>query len=100
MFSFIQGGLHYSATTIFFIGFELIFVIFRLYYKPGTWLDGYPALIMGNGDGTVNLRSLTGCLLWQTLQKQKIYSYPLPKVDHLMILQDKTVLDHISRLVK
>ncbi|XP_024935900.1 group XV phospholipase A2 isoform X2 [Cephus cinctus] len=37
----------------------------RLYYKPGTSVDGYPQLIPGDGDGTVNLRSLEGCLHWQ-----------------------------------
>ncbi|XP_065162884.1 phospholipase A2 group XV-like isoform X2 [Atheta coriaria] len=26
----------------------------KLYYKPGTWLDGKPTLINGDGDGTVN----------------------------------------------
>ncbi|KAL3282550.1 hypothetical protein HHI36_005730 [Cryptolaemus montrouzieri] len=71
----------------------------RLYYKPGTWLDGYPTLVMGNGDGTVNLRSLEGCLLWRNMQSQNIYSVPLAKVDHLGILSDKNVLQYISDLV-
>lgn len=72
----------------------------RLYYKPGTWLDGYPSLIMGNGDGTVNLKSLEGCLLWQNLQQQRIYSVPLPNVDHLGILGDVKVLQYLSNLIK
>ncbi|KAK9888719.1 hypothetical protein WA026_000945 [Henosepilachna vigintioctopunctata] len=72
----------------------------RLYYKPGTWLDGYPSLIMGNGDGTVNLRSLQGCAHWQNFQKQKIYILPFPKVDHLGILGHKDVLQYISHLVQ
>lgn len=70
----------------------------KLYYKPGTWLDGYPTLIYGDGDGTVNLRSLEGCKHWQSLQKQKIFYKELPKVDHLQILTDKTVQAYIAGL--
>nr|XP_012151510.1 PREDICTED: group XV phospholipase A2-like isoform X2 [Megachile rotundata] len=50
----------------------------KLYYKPGTSIEGTPQLIPGDGDGTVNLRSLEGCKHWQGQQKQKIYSQPFP----------------------
>ncbi|KAF7287599.1 hypothetical protein GWI33_005954 [Rhynchophorus ferrugineus] len=72
----------------------------KLYYKPGTWLDGYPTLIKGDGDGTVNLRSLEGCQHWQILQKQKVYYQPQPKVDHLGILHSKETQDYLINLVK
>lgn len=72
---------------------------FRLYYKPGTWLDGKPTLINGDGDGTVNRRSLEGCMRWEKKQKQKVYNRPLPKVDHMQILSDKNVLSYIQSLV-
>ncbi|CAH1105701.1 unnamed protein product [Psylliodes chrysocephalus] len=72
----------------------------RLYYKPGTFLDGYPTLIYGDGDGTVNRRSLEGCLHWRSLQKQKVFVQELPKVDHLQILHDKTMLKYISEVIK
>lgn len=85
--------LHYFSILI--VGF-----IHRLYYKPGTWLDGYPTLLNGDGDGTVNLRSLQGCLNWRTLQKQKIYGRELPKVDHLQILHDSSTLNYITDIVK
>lgn len=71
----------------------------RLYYKPGTWLSDYPTLVYGDGDGTVNRRSLEGCLHWQNLQKQKVHSLLLPKVDHMAILHDKNVLKYITDLV-
>ena len=50
-------------------------------------MDGYPTLIYGDGDGTVNLRSLEGCQHWQNLQKQKVFYEPLKNVDHLAILR-------------
>ncbi|XP_066249695.1 lysosomal phospholipase A and acyltransferase-like isoform X2 [Euwallacea similis] len=71
----------------------------RLYYKPGTWLDGTPTLINGDGDGTVNIRSLEGCRQWQTLQKQKIFYQSFPKVDHLAILHSNLTLQYVSGLV-
>lgn len=88
-----------ETANIFSIG-EIKTYFHRLYYKPGTWLDGYPTLIYGDGDGTVNRRSLEGCVHWQTLQKQKVYTKELPKVDHLQILHDKTTLSYITGLVK
>ncbi|CAG9824467.1 unnamed protein product [Phaedon cochleariae] len=72
----------------------------RLFYKPGTFLDGYPTLIYGDGDGTVNRRSLEGCLHWRTLQKQKVFVKELPKIDHLQILHDKSTQNYITSLIK
>ncbi|KAF5306639.1 hypothetical protein FQA39_LY08828 [Lamprigera yunnana] len=71
----------------------------KLYYKPGTWLDGYPTLINGDGDGTVNRKSLEGCLLWQKMQKQPVHVLALSNVDHMMILSHNSVLSYISDLV-
>ncbi|CAH4012107.1 phospholipase A2 group XV-like [Pieris brassicae] len=79
----------------------------KLVYKPGTWLDGYPTLIMGDGDGTVNLRSLSACEHWAkrrgltTLNKNKpIKSVPLKQAEHLKILHDPRVLDYITTVMK
>lgn len=69
-------------------------------YKPGAWLDGYPTFVYGDGDGTVNRRSLEGCLHWQTLQKQKVFVREMSKVEHLEILQNKNTLMYISGLIK
>ncbi|KAK0077115.1 hypothetical protein PV326_010270 [Microctonus aethiopoides] len=71
----------------------------RLYYKPGVTVDGYPLLILGDGDGTVNLRSLEGCLHWQGKQKQKIYHQPFSGVDHMEILRNATILDYIKTIL-
>lgn len=72
----------------------------RLYYKPGTSIDGYPELITGDGDGTVNLRSLEGCLYWQNKQKEKIYHQGFPGVNHMNILRNIDVLNYVKNVLK
>lgn len=54
----------------------------------------------GDGDGTVNKKSLEGCIHWRPLQKQKVFVTEIPKAEHLEILQDKNTLSYISSLIK
>lgn len=75
----------------------------RLVYKPGAWLDGYPTLAMGDGDGTVNLRSLNACEHWRKTRYRNgkpVKSLPLPNAEHLKILHDQRVLDYIGLVMK
>ncbi|CAK9799552.1 Phospholipase A2 group XV [Anthophora plagiata] len=72
----------------------------KLYYKPGISIEGTPQLISGDGDGTVNLRSLEGCKHWQGKQKRKIYSQVFPGVNHMNILKDTNVLSYIRTVLK
>lgn len=72
----------------------------RLFYKTGQFPTSYPTLIYGDGDGTVNRRSLEACLYWQKLQKQKIYGQGFPKVDHMNILKNKDVISYITEFMK
>ncbi|KRT78941.1 hypothetical protein AMK59_6658 [Oryctes borbonicus] len=70
----------------------------QIFYKPGSFYDN-PTLLNGDGDGTVNRRSLEGCRSWSSKQKQPIHELALPKVDHMSILKDINVLKYISNLV-
>ncbi|XP_076751443.1 lysosomal phospholipase A and acyltransferase [Xylocopa sonorina] len=72
----------------------------RLYYKPGTSIEGIPQLISGDGDGTVNLRSLEACKYWQGKQKQKVYFQFFPGVNHMDILRNTNVLNYIRTVLK
>lgn len=80
--------------------FDYSETIWRLQYKPGTWLDGTPSLIYGDGDGTVNIRSLEGCKHWQPLQKPKVFYQALPKTDHLEILRSNLSQQYIAELIR
>lgn len=70
------------------------FFISSLVYKKGD-LTGSPTLQTGNGDGTVNMRSLEGCTLWRDKQKNKIYNKEYPGVDHMSILSNPNVIKYI-----
>lgn len=59
-----------------------------------------PTLLKGDGDGTVNMRSLLGCLEWDGKQKQKVHHHVFNKVDHLQILRLKEPAVYVKTLVQ
>ncbi|XP_049868362.1 phospholipase A2 group XV-like [Pectinophora gossypiella] len=89
----------------------------RLVYKPGTWLDGYPALQAGDGDGTVNLRSLRACELWRMRTRggrggrggrgrrrppnggKPVKALALRGAEHLRILHDARAVAYLRTLL-
>lgn len=72
----------------------------KLIYKARTFPQGSPKIINGDGDGTVNIKSLESCKFWKNRQKQKVYHQVFPKVDHMNILKDKYVLQYVHDLLK
>lgn len=80
----------------------------RLEYAAGAWLDGRPALRLGDGDGTVNLRSLRACELWRMRSPSRRRSLnagrpvkvlPLRGAEHLQVLHDARVLDYVRTVL-
>lgn len=56
----------------------------------------------GDGDGTVNARSLKACEQWGGTKAQgpkTIHSVELPGADHMGILSDKRVLQYVLQLL-
>ncbi|XP_077505629.1 lysosomal phospholipase A and acyltransferase-like [Amblyomma americanum] len=68
------------------------------YHKPG-FPDIQPQVVFGDGDGTVNLRSLRGCLRFQYGQNQRVYEKTLDNVEHMSILYEPAVIEYIKALV-
>lgn len=57
-------------------------------------------MIWGNGDGTVNRRSLIGCQYWRNTRAQgdhKIYEQEYPGVEHYNMLSDTGPIRYIVR---
>ena len=72
-------------------------LFYRLVYKPGKFPDGYPDFVLGDGDGTVNKRSLEACTLWK--QKQKVYHQTFPNMDHMDVLEDDRIINYITSYI-
>jgi len=84
--------------SLFF--FNIYLSCFRMIYGPGKFPLKYPKLQYGNGDGTVNSRSLEGCNYWSSMQKQKVFHQVFPNADHMTILRDERVMDYIAQLME
>ncbi|XP_037047711.1 phospholipase A2 group XV-like isoform X2 [Bradysia coprophila] len=70
----------------------------KLNYTKSGDLSSKPTLINGDGDGTVNLRSLQACARWIGAKEQlskNISTLSLPGVDHLGILGEQSVVQYI-----
>ncbi|KAA3679181.1 lysophospholipase III [Paragonimus westermani] len=55
--------------------------------------DQNPQILDGDGDGSVNLRSLEVCRNWN-----RVKEIALPGAEHLTILRDKRLIDQIKRV--
>lgn len=67
-------------------------------FGPGRFKD--PKIDYGDGDGTVNIRSLMGCTKWATTQTQDVYHQVFSDADHMKILRDERVLEYIVQLME
>ncbi|XP_053212755.1 phospholipase A2 group XV-like isoform X2 [Panonychus citri] len=68
------------------------------YDPPEKFPNHRPNIIHGDGDGTVNLRSLEGCLRWTDQQTQSVDYLNVTGADHLSILADPNVLNYIKKI--
>lgn len=71
----------------------------RLNYEKSAGLDGTPKLENGDGDGTVNYKSLAACGEWTKLQQAPIRKLELDGVDHMGVLSNAKVLKYILDLL-
>lgn len=68
--------------------------------KQKKFPDTQPNVVYGDGDGTVNLRSLHGYKRWIGRQKQPIYHKEVPGADHLSTLKHLEVIKYILELLR
>jgi len=66
-------------------------------FPPGSasWWSSGPTIIKGDGDGTVNLRSLEGCLRWKGQQKLPVHHKIFPELKHSDILKLEEPVDYV-----
>lgn len=68
-------------------------------YTGNQFPDSQPNVIYGDGDGTVNIRSLLGYKRWYNDQNEKIFFKEFKGVDHLAILKNQDAIDYILNLI-
>jgi len=71
----------------------------NLIYKSNDIANEVPKLVYGDGDGTVNLRSLQSCNHWKPFQKPGITSMEFPNSEHIKILADERVIKEIQDIL-
>ena len=68
------------------------------HYSAKQWHDEQPDMIKGDGDGTVNLRSLHGCLRWVGKNQGKsVHHVEIPNVEHLSMLKNAETVAAIMK---
>jgi len=73
----------------------------KLVYGKGEFPGSDPGTILkGDGDGTVNMRSLVGCTRWAEKQREPVHHRVLPGVDHLGILRTDPPAEIIANLIE
>lgn len=70
----------------------------RLNYKSDD-LHGNHELIYGDGDGTVNERSLKGCKYWRGKQRQSVMNSEITNAEHTKIISHEQTLSYIVNVL-
>ncbi|CAG2171481.1 unnamed protein product [Oppiella nova] len=70
----------------------------KLVYNKGKFPDSQPHIVYGDGDGTVNLKSLSSCLQWKGKQKQNVFYQSYLNSDHILIMSDPRVINYIQQI--
>ena len=72
--------------------------------KSFAWNDGNfdkkPSITEGDGDGTVNTRSLEWVKVWENEANTPLTTQKFDKLTHTGILSDKSVLDAMVTILK
>lgn len=68
-------------------------------FGEGEFPDTQPHVVYGDGDGTVNRRSLEACSKWKQRQLNDVILKQYPSVNHNGVLSDENVLSYIKTLL-
>ena len=71
----------------------------KFVFGEGKFPDTQPHVVYGDGDGTVNRRSLEACSEWKQRQLYNVTLKQYPSVNHKSILSDENVQSYIKALL-
>lgn len=68
-------------------------------YNAKDITSSAPIWHYGEGDGTVNAKSLKGCSRWVDQQQQKVDVFEFPHADHFTVLRDAEIIEKIISII-
>lgn len=71
----------------------------KLHFRKGSFPDGSPLVSFGDGDGTVNTRSLEFCQYWKGRQKQDVTYMKFNNVEHMQTVSNKDVVMQVIQII-
>ena len=68
-------------------------------YKEGEFPDTQPRTISGNGDGSVNIRSLMACERWKGKQSYNVTLLGFSGVEHVDTIRTDDIIQYVDNVV-
>merc|ERR1712080_11477 len=93
------GDLEPPGVEVFCVHGSGVPTVEKLVYKEGESPGIDPAMEKGDGDGTVNIRSLRACTAWQGKQRTPVHHHVLQGINHMGILRDAAATEYVDSLV-
>lgn len=64
-----------------------------------SFADGNPIVYNGDGDGTVNIRSLEYCKYWKGKQAKDVTYKKFNNVEHMSTVSNQGVVQHVTEII-
>ena len=71
----------------------------KFVYGTDEFPDTFPKTIFGDGDGTVNIRSLQACQKFVGKQQQQVVIKSFSKAEHMGMIGDARVIEYVKNLI-
>ena len=71
----------------------------QFYYGPGEYPDTQPKTISGNGDGSVNIESLTACKRWKDQMPYNVTLKGFSGVEHVHTIKTDSIIQYIDGVI-
>ena len=71
----------------------------KFIYTQGEFPDTEPEVVMGDGDGTVNINSLESCSVWSDQMSYKLTMMKFPNVEHVDAIKNSDIIQLIDNVV-
>ena len=68
-------------------------------YGKDEFPDTFPETLFGDGDGTVNIRSLKACHSFVGKQKQQVVIKSFSNAEHMGIIGDARLIEYVKNLI-